>query len=407
MSEEKYTNEKEDMVQQTGDSRSGKSLYENVPDWANDASQNGVQKVRYVGFDPTPLTKKEMEKCRHKSEKRWYRFLCVLNFLAIISIIIVFCVNFNKNMKDFKKQSDKIMDAYMVEVQEALEEVEAEEEGTNKESSEDGNVSKNEKSEGEENTSKKEKKKSEKKAEKKKKNEKSLEELMEEIEVPDEVNYMVSIVVVLILLPFILNVFYQNYRTMSVHITENNFPEVYEMIQKYAKKMGMKKVPEAYIVQQNGILNAFSAFIIKKQYITIAADLFEIAYREHHDMDSLGFVVAHEMSHIYYKHATFGYNIKMLFTSSIPILGSTASRAREYSCDRLAQKVSGCDGIDAMFMLTVGKHLYKSVDRADYIEYAKGVRGFFVWCANLVADHPVTTKRILALEKGEGNGKLY
>ena len=159
MSEEKYTNEKEDMVQQTGDSRSGKSLYENVPDWANDASQNGVQKVRYVGFDPTPLTKKEMEKCRHKSEKRWYRFLCVLNFLAIISIIIVFCVNFNKNMKDFKKQSDKIMDAYMVEVQEALEEVEAEKEGTNKESSEDGNVSKNEKSEGEENTSKKEKKK--------------------------------------------------------------------------------------------------------------------------------------------------------------------------------------------------------------------------------------------------------
>ena len=101
-------------------------------------------------------------------------------------------------------------------------------------------------------------------------------------------------------------------------------------------------------------MNAFSAFIIHKQYIEIDSDLFEIAYREYNDLESINFIIAHELAHIKYKHATFSYNIFILFSTLIPIIGTTASRAREYSCDRLLKKLQVTSGIEAMFSLFAG-----------------------------------------------------
>ena len=54
-----------------------------------------------------------------------------------------------------------------------------------------------------------------------------------------------------------------------------------------------------------------------------------------------------------------------------------------------------------------GKHLYKSIDIEDYLNYANEVRGFFVWCYNLSSSHPIMPKRIKALEMEEGSGQLY
>lgn len=306
------------------------------------------------------LSKKEIEKCRHKSEKRWYRCLCVLNVLFIIVIIGCVVSLLPKKIEQSKRYIMESMKEYGI----ILEEKDQKESRTTEE--------------------------------------KDLSEEEETV-----FTYSILALVALIIFPLGLNFYYQEYRAMSIRITPKNFPDIYERVELYAKRLGMKKIPEVYIIQQDGILNAFSSFIVRKQYIEIYADIFEIAYREHKDLESISFIIAHEMAHIQYKHSTFGYNLKILFSSYIPILASTASRAREYSCDRLAQKISGNDGIEAMFSLMAGKHLYKMVDKEDYLEYAKSVKGFFVWAANLVLDHPIMTKRIEALEKGEGSGKLY
>ncbi|MBQ3601824.1 MAG: M48 family metallopeptidase [Lachnospiraceae bacterium] len=350
--------------------------------------QQGAPENNYV------LSKKEIEGCRHKSEKRWYRGLCVLNVLILIVCIAVITVYTSKFVNKIGQEMKEIT----VEVEQEMEAQEQKE--------------KNATDKKEENITKTDAKKTEKQNETEKKtnaietDETTENEIMDEDE---ETLYMYAIMAIamIFILPLALNVYYQKYRTMSIRITEKNFPEIYERVQLYAKRLDMKKVPEVYIIQQNGILNAFSSFIVRKQYIEIYADIFEVAYREHEDLDAISFILAHEMAHIKYKHATFGYTVKILYARLVPILASTASRAREYSCDRLAQKVTGVDGVDAMFSLIAGKHLYKMVDKEDYLEYAKGVKGFFVWWYNLLADHPVMTKRIPALEMKEGSGKLY
>ena len=300
------------------------------------------------------ITKEEGNACRHRLEKRWYRRMVVLNVLIIIAVIAMLAGNFAE-IKDWAElvrtqMSEELSEDYV----------------------EDKTQYRYD----------------------------AFEDMPLEVEL-----LLYGIVLMVILIP-VLYYMYAQYRSMSLRITEKNFPEVYALIEEYAHRLGIK-VPKAYVVQQNGVLNAFSAFLPRKQWICIHSELFEVAYREYRDMDALAFVIAHEMAHIYYGHATFGYNLSILFSQMIPILGTTASRTREYSCDRLAQRLTGTDGLDAMLVLVMDRHLYKMVDKEDYLEEMRSQRGFFLWIYNLLADHPVMCKRFVALAEGRGSGKLY
>lgn len=300
------------------------------------------------------ITREEGDACRHKAEKRWYRRLVVLNALIILIVIAVLVCNFAETRKWAELAMDQVSEEFSEDYVE----------------------------------------------------DKTQYRYNAFEDIPLEVEYFVQGVLFIVIIIPVLYYMYAQYSTMALRITEKNFPEVYELIEEYAHRLGIK-VPKAYVVQQNGVLNAFSAFLLRKQWICIHSELFEVAYREHKDMDALAFVIAHEMAHIYYGHATAGYYFSIMFSQMIPVLGSTASRAREYSCDRLAQRLTGTDGLDAMLVLVVDRHLYKLVDKEDYIAEARGQRGLFVWFYNLLADHPVMCKRIVALAEGKGSGKLY
>lgn len=221
----------------------------------------------------------------------------------------------------------------------------------------------------------------------------------------------IQILFLLIFIPLLLMaavyLYYAQYRANSIRITEKNFPEIYQVVEDYSKRLGLKKVPRIYLTQENGVLNAFATFILRRQYIVLLTDLFEVAYLEHHDLESMKFIIGHEMSHIRLRHATFSYQMSILFANYIPILSSTLSRAREYSCDRVAQHLVGVSGVEPMLALVVGKHLYKKVDVEDYVKHCRETRGFFVFVLNMLSTHPIMPKRIQALLKGSGSGRLF
>ena len=220
-----------------------------------------------------------------------------------------------------------------------------------------------------------------------------------------------ELIAILILLPFmimaVVYLYYAQYRANSIRITEKNFPEIYAVVEDYSRRLGLKRTPKVYLTQENGLLNAFSTFILRRQYVVLLADLFEVAYLEHHDLESIKFIIAHEMSHIRLRHATFSYQLSILYANYIPILSSTLSRAREYSCDRVAQHLVGVSGVEPMLALVVGKHLYKKVDVEDYVKHCHETRGFFVFVLNMLSSHPIMPKRIQALLKNSGSGRLF
>lgn len=211
------------------------------------------------------------------------------------------------------------------------------------------------------------------------------------------------IIVVTVIVGLIFG-FYKQYGeklSYSVRVTPMNFPEIYETSVEYARMLGLKKVPEIYICQENGTLNAFATWVFGKRYIQLNAEIVDIAYMENKDLDTVRFVLGHEFGHVYMKHVTLAYNLGFLFAKLIPVLGALMTRAQEYSADRVAQILTQQTGTKCMTMLTAGRHLYAYVDTDDYINnilkeknLLEHVSYFFV---NLFASHPIMPFRIKAI----------
>lgn len=336
-----------------------------------------------------PISKEEAYSYRHSHERRWYRRLIELNVLIILSVLILLVVNFKDFRTDMQDFSDHLISDVLAEQSDA--------EADSDESTDSETDAENE--------NEKEKAEREKEREKERERSKYIETFMEEI--PSEITLFFYGLLSIVTLFFTLYLNFASIKAASLKITQNNFPEIYSLIHSYAYRLGMKRVPEAYIVQQNGMLNAFSSFIFGRQYILINTEIFEVAYREHKDMNALAFIIAHEISHIYYGHATLHYNLPILFSSSIPLFGQIASRTREFSCDRLAQRLTNYDGVRAIMMLIVDRHLYPMVDVQDYVNTTINERGFFLWLINLLSTHPTMPKRLRALIQWNGSGELY
>ncbi len=324
-----------------------------------------------------PITKEIGEMCRHRREKFWYAVLITINTGMILAVVIWFIINFKQNSSDFMDSCSEEYENFMEQVV-YNEEDDTESDDAEAEESED--------------------------AEESEESEEKEPSFFDNT--PTEVTILLGGLGTLITGYLGLYYFYAKYRANSVRVTEKNFPEIYHTIEDYASRLGID-VPKAYISQGGGILNAFSTFIFKRQWVQINAELVEVAYREHKDMDALNFAIAHEMAHIYFGHSTLHYKLPIWFSESLPIIGSVASRAREFSCDRMAQRLTGNDGLDTMLVLVIDRHLYKMLDKEDYVNEVVNQKGLFMWAYNLVLDHPVLPRRVEALVEGRGSGRLF
>lgn len=187
----------------------------------------------------------------------------------------------------------------------------------------------------------------------------------------------------------------------AVLVTPVNFPEIYAKSVEYTRLLSLEWQPEVYIMQSNGVLNAFSAWMLKKRYVVLNAELVDIAYMEHKDFRSVYFVMAHEFGHHYFNHTALWRNLLIMYAQSFFPVAMAFSRACEYSCDRVAQVLTQEDGTDAMMMLTAGRHLYKYVDPGDYLgqllDRPRQDARVFRWIYNFLSSHPIMPFRVQAL----------
>ena len=64
-------------------------------------------------------------------------------------------------------------------------------------------------------------------------------------------------------------------RVNSVKVGPNQFREIWEAVSKISRTMGLKKVPDLYIMQAGGELNAFATRLITRRILVIFSDLAE------------------------------------------------------------------------------------------------------------------------------------
>lgn len=182
----------------------------------------------------------------------------------------------------------------------------------------------------------------------------------------------------------------------AIKVTRKQFPDVYELLENHSLMLGLKQVPDMYVLQGNGVLNAFACRFERCNFVVLYSDIFEMAYQE--GMDAVSFIIGHELGHIKRKHVGFFKSFLILPAKCIPFLNFAYSRACEYTCDNIGYNLSSTGAINGLLILASGKKLYKEIDLPCLIHDAQGNKRFARWFSEIFMTHPHLINRLAALD---------
>ncbi|MCT4782982.1 MULTISPECIES: M48 family metallopeptidase [Exiguobacterium] len=189
-------------------------------------------------------------------------------------------------------------------------------------------------------------------------------------------------------------------RTNGVKVTKHQFTDLYETYQRVGQGMGIRMLPDVYILQAGGILNAFATRFFQKNMIILYSDIVELS--RNGQVKEVEFVIAHELAHIRRNHVQKQWLV--LLGNIVPFLGSAYSRACEYTCDRMAAHYIQDEAAakQALTVLAIGGTLAKEVNEFDYLQEASRENGFIAKYSELISTHPTLPKRIAAIATAAG-----
>lgn len=179
----------------------------------------------------------------------------------------------------------------------------------------------------------------------------------------------------------------------ALKVSKEQFPKLYDVLLTQCNKLELNTVPDMYILQSGGVLNAFATAFMGNNYIVLYSEVAEEMFQD--NMDTVEFVVAHELGHIKRKHVL---KTVLLFPSFIlPFLGLAYSRACEFTCDNIGASLAPNGAKSGLILLASGKNIWRKVNIEKFIEQESTASGFWFWFAEKVSSHPRLTKRLSKL----------
>ncbi len=181
-------------------------------------------------------------------------------------------------------------------------------------------------------------------------------------------------------------------RGNAVRVSERQFPQLHRIAAAHTRRLGLKRVPEVYVMESGGLLNAFATRFLGRDFVILYADVLELALEK--GEAAVGFIVGHELAHVWRGHLKH----RWLTTPGrlFPYLGSAYSRACEYTCDRIGAFCQPDGAITGLLVLATGKQLHPHVDVKEYAAQAAD-QSFFIRRAEILSSHPNLPKRVAAL----------
>jgi Zn-dependent protease with chaperone function len=183
-------------------------------------------------------------------------------------------------------------------------------------------------------------------------------------------------------------------RGSSIKLGPNQMPEIYARVVEMSRRIGLEKVPDVYLLQSGGILNAFATRFGRAKFIVLYS---ELVHACGNNRDALDFIIAHELGHLHRGHLNLRWLIGPAFV--IPFLGSAYSRACEYTCDRYGFQASDNPdlSLDGLCILAAGPQFAHAVNRTAFAAQDSDLNTAFMKLGEWFATHPPLALRLSAL----------
>jgi Zn-dependent protease with chaperone function len=186
-------------------------------------------------------------------------------------------------------------------------------------------------------------------------------------------------------------------RGNGVRITAQQFPDLHRRYLHCCQAVGLDKIPEAYVVNGSGVLNAFATRFLGRYFVVLYSNVVDAMMEK---PEAINFYIGHELGHIRRKHLAWG---PLIWPASIlPIIGAAYSRAREYTCDQFGRAccADAQAAVHGLTALAAGEKRWAVMNVPAYLEQVKDTRGFWMSFHELVADYPWLVKRVGRIADG-------
>lgn len=184
-------------------------------------------------------------------------------------------------------------------------------------------------------------------------------------------------------------------RGNAVKVSERQFPQLHRLAAAHAQRLGLKQVPDVYVMESGGLLNAFATRFMGRDFVIVFSDVLELALAQ--GESAVGFIMGHELAHVWRGHLKHQW--LTMPARLIPYIGLAYSRACEYTCDRIGAYCQPDGAIAGLLVLAAGKQLHAHVDVKEYASQAETENNFWIRRAEVMSSHPRLPKRIAALLK--------
>lgn len=190
-------------------------------------------------------------------------------------------------------------------------------------------------------------------------------------------------------------VFVAHVRGNGVRLAADQFPELHAAIERLSQRMNLSPVPEAYLMQAGGTLNAFASKFLRSNIVVLYSDLLDACGEDYAARDM---IIAHELGHIKAGHLRWAWFL--LPGSLVPFLGTALSRAREYTCDRYGMAGAGRrdSALLGLTILAVGGSHAPYVNREAMARQREHLNTGWMRIGEWLSTHPPLVSRIAALD---------
>jgi len=184
-------------------------------------------------------------------------------------------------------------------------------------------------------------------------------------------------------------------RGNAVRLGPDQFPELHSAVVRLAERIGLDPVPEAYLMQAGGSLNAFATRFLRTHMVVLFSDLLEACGDNASARDM---IIAHELGHIHRGHLRWHW--VLLPAHVVPFLAQALSRAREYTCDRYGLAGAGStDGaLLGLAILSAGGTHGPLVNRRVFVAQRGSLNTGWMTLGEWLGTHPPLAKRMMALD---------
>ena len=187
----------------------------------------------------------------------------------------------------------------------------------------------------------------------------------------------------------------------SVRVTDNQYTKINEIVKSNCSELGLDILPDVFIVNGQGAVNAVAIKFLSKKYVLLFSDLVDLMLKRD-EINELKMIIGHELAHHAAGHTSIGRNLLIGLAKFVPFLGPAYSRACELTADRIGHKLTedGEASKRALISIASGSEsLASNVNIEAFKSQEAQIPPFFGFLHEIFGTHPRMTKRIIELEK--------